>query len=442
MRKLLILFCHLAIAFRPKQVNETCPDADLGEICDGHCFSTFLSCKDDCESGSCERECLFDYTDCYSNCPCYQNCENGCVECMNPICSCVSPEKDNAFYQHCIDESQKNFGKCVKACVAQEICYDACYSDFIVSSRKCPCNAGCELGCPCESGYDCQPFIMALCQSSEPPKIDFGYVISADGNFKENRFYTSQQGSFIERSGHAVLNGEMFIFGGLQNPKKIGKIDECNFVDTGMKLINDFLSNSGALVTVHEIHDETILCRGEIECEGFDGVSSKPIASTKEKHFFSCMALYDSQPIIIAGIASSSVEALAVTGWQTETKHPSGTIRGTTCVSLDHGVLVIGGYVDSHQTKAYSYTDSKWSMIGEMKQKFYGGSMILFDDFFLVFAGIGGGSFAVERAEWNGEKITSSEVLFHHENGCYRPIVFETYPDHCENFCSDDFCYV
>ena len=72
------------------------------------------------------------------------------------------------------------FPTLVKACVAEEVCYDACYSDFLNLSRKCPCNAECERGCPCDSEYSCQPFIMALCQSSELPKIDFGYVVSAD----------------------------------------------------------------------------------------------------------------------------------------------------------------------------------------------------------------------------------------------------------------------
>ena len=56
--------------------------------------------------------------------------------------------------------------------------------------------------------------------------------------------------------------------------------------------------------------------------------------------------------------------------------------------------------------------------------------------YFLSFAG-------VERINWDGNKITSTEIINEHDGSCYNPIVFEmTDPDECKNFCSDDFCYV
>ena len=160
--------------------------------------------KDSCESAGCERECLSTYTrknellillfyeliGCYDACPCFSDCPLGCTDCSNSICTCVSPQENNSLYKQCIDEVTTEFTGCVKNCTASQTCYDVCYATFTESSEKCPCNAKCELGCPCDDGYKCQPFITALCQYSSN---HFGYVISADGHYKEDRFYNSPQ---------------------------------------------------------------------------------------------------------------------------------------------------------------------------------------------------------------------------------------------------------
>jgi len=48
----------------------------------------------------------------------------------------------------------------------------------------------------------------------------------------------------------------------------------------------------------------------------------------------------------------------------------------------------------------------------------------------------------VERAEWDGHTVTSTEVINDHGGDCTRPIVFEAAPDQCKEFWSEDFCYV
>ena len=91
---------------------------------------------------------------------------------------------------------------------------------------------------------------MAMCQMEESSSdVSFTYVISADGLFKEtifkifkffylflkilwpswkeNRHYVSPQSSgplyypFLRSAGSALLNGEMFFFGGYNIPKKV-----------------------------------------------------------------------------------------------------------------------------------------------------------------------------------------------------------------------------
>jgi hypothetical protein len=48
---------------------------------------------------------------------------------------------------------------------------------------------------------------------------------------------------------------------------------------------------------------------------------------------------------------------------------------------------------------------------------------------------------SVERAEWDGNSVTSTKVINNHVGSCARPIVFEAAPDQCKHFCSDNFCY-
>ncbi|CBY19682.1 unnamed protein product [Oikopleura dioica] len=48
---------------------------------------------------------------------------------------------------------------------------------------------------------------------------------------------------------------------------------------------------------------------------------------------------------------------------------------------------------------------------------------------------------SVERAEWDGNNVTSTQVINNHGENCFNPIVFETAPDQCKEFCSENFCY-
>ena len=94
---------------------------------------------------------------------------------------------------------------------------------------------------------------------------------------------------------------------------QIAKIVSCEIIDTGKRLLQIFRSVFGSIVTVSEVHDEVVICKGEnAACETFDGSLSKQIASTKTRHYRACMALFRNQPTIIAGYETATVETLAV----------------------------------------------------------------------------------------------------------------------------------
>ena len=86
-----------------------------------------------------------------------------------------------------MDEATDNWKSCIMESDADEDAYDECIADFKVASRKCPCNSECSTGCPCEGGYECQEFVMAMCQEfgSNSNPVNYTYVISADGRYKD-----------------------------------------------------------------------------------------------------------------------------------------------------------------------------------------------------------------------------------------------------------------
>ncbi|CBY16126.1 unnamed protein product [Oikopleura dioica] len=169
------------------------------------------------------------------------------------------------------------------------------------------------------------------------------------------------------------MNGEVYIFGGNQDEKKISKLIKCDIVDTGKRLKSPFVL--GSLVTLKEKKEKVILCNGSADprkCESFDGKRIKRIGKTNIQHNHACMALNDQgRPTIIAGIETSSHHAYA--------------------------------------------------------------TIIAFDNFFIIFGGASGPRYhSVERAEWNDNNVTSTQVINNHDRSCYRPIVFEASPDKCQ----------
>jgi len=315
---------------------------------------------------------------------------------------------------------------------------------------------GCQNGCPCDDGFVCQEYVGILCQafSTVAGKIDYSYVLSGDGLYKENRFYTvpelditEEMGSYkyLSRMGHAELKGIIYLFGGTSDKRKIAYIDNCEIIDTGMRLLGEYGSESGSLVTLPEVESEVILCIGfDTPCESFDGSVSRSIAPTKVSHRDACMALYEDQALIIAGEDTATVELLNVSGWVSEPSHPAGKIHLTSCVSTENGVIVAGGKVTDFEKTVYLFRNKKWSSVGQLRKATDRAAMIYFENYFLLLGGHTVKDFAgVERVEWDGNEVNSSKIINEHEGSCANPIVFEMAdPNECKNSCSDIFCFI
>ena len=125
---------------------------------------------------------------CGSNCPCMENCQNGCSECPFEGCACHDPDNNPGFwslriqfllsldYIKCETILSEAFHVCMYLCQPNDLnyglwcflwsfdfskffnptknCATKCnesYNDYLY---ECPCQVGCASGCPCNH-YDC-----------------------------------------------------------------------------------------------------------------------------------------------------------------------------------------------------------------------------------------------------------------------------------------------
>ncbi|CAG5110136.1 Oidioi.mRNA.OKI2018_I69.chr2.g4568.t1.cds [Oikopleura dioica] len=430
--------------------TRSCPDQELGDQCDAQCRLIFIECRGNCADSVCESVCLHEYSECNDSCPCFHDCPDGCDGCKHPLCFCKNPELDNPIYKQCIEEAAARQKKCVTTCYANNACFERCNDDFFIDSARCPCMSECPTGCPCDGGYKCQPFITSICQRYS---YKHSYIISADGSFKDNRYYSTPDvdGFSLEGVRNGYLNGEIFFFGGNNSPRQITKLNECSIELISITLLNDF-EIDGMLVTVPTMPNEILLCSGSApytKCEDFNGqiTRNNPYVMNFQ-HDCGCMALDNNMPTAIAGRDTetgdvhSKIEILGLSGWQYGKNHPIAA-RCMGCVSLGNGILTLGGNKitdgeNNFSDEIYLLRNNEWSFAGRLQQGVVTSSLLFFDEFIISFAGSSYSENAiVERLEWNGTHVTSSTTIHEHNHLCFHPIVFKTSPDKCVDSCAD-----
>ncbi|CBY10654.1 unnamed protein product [Oikopleura dioica] len=362
-----------------------CPDQDLGDKCVKAIEDDLNKCIEACDSQLCLADCSREYSANIRDCPCSDEHQDGCGSSSHSICTCKNPQVDNIFFRQCFAEATGRSNECYENCGMNIHCFDGCLASFKEEMKECPCMENCPLGCPCENRDICGPNITAMCQS-----VDFSYSISASGHNKENRHYTTPARTtspFLYRAGFSIMNGEVYIFGGSQDSKKIVKIEQCAIDDTGKRLISTFYSYLGSLVTLKENSEKIILCNSyydKLKCESFDGSTTVAIAETKEQHAYACMSINEQgRATIIAGQETSSVEILETrffikifkiliiifSGWQNAQSHLAGNIFMHTCAALPNGLVTVGGNVigTGDLKNVYLFRNGQWSVVGQMQ---------------------------------------------------------------------------
>ena len=98
--------------------------------------------------------------ECLNNCPCFDNCPNGCLGCDAVECGgsqdpCADPESDPNLGL-CEDEAEYRYSKCITKCAHGDYeCFQDCGRVYDQELEKCPCRPGCPNGCPCPE-FQCE----------------------------------------------------------------------------------------------------------------------------------------------------------------------------------------------------------------------------------------------------------------------------------------------
>ena len=94
-----------------------------------------------------------DLASCINECPCFDQCPNGCIECSSKYCAC-SDKENYPDFTLCNELAELDFRNCILKCSHDSACFQKCEADYSESLYECPCNKGCLSGCPCDN-FEC-----------------------------------------------------------------------------------------------------------------------------------------------------------------------------------------------------------------------------------------------------------------------------------------------
>ncbi|CAG5113968.1 Oidioi.mRNA.OKI2018_I69.chr2.g8056.t1.cds [Oikopleura dioica] len=428
--------------------EQTCKDWELEEKCLDQCRLIYTDCTQNCSDNTCQTQCVNRYSACMADCPCNLNCPNGCDGCDHPLCN-VCDAESNMHSQQCKNEAVQKESLCKKSCeMTDDDCYSQCHLELMNDKMECPCMDNCPNGCPCDS-FKCQPYVSVI---GEYYHYKESYVISTDGSFRENRHYdsppekASSQYGYFDRIGHEIFQGDIFFFGGRSDELKIAKLDGCEVVELDVRLLFPYDCYYGSSTANEE---EIFICFSESPyryCEGFDGNQMREISCTTEySHQKGCMAYYNDDVYAIGGTRSNepthgNVEILGYSGWTlgVPMNEESGS-HGHECLPVSNGILLFGGNAESPdydwERAVHFFTGTNWSVVGFLNepQRYPSGAVI--GNYVFVVSGRKK-PYAIERLEWTGSNITSSEIIHNHIDNLNRPMVWEGNPTLCEAECN------
>ncbi|CAG5111208.1 Oidioi.mRNA.OKI2018_I69.chr2.g5538.t1.cds [Oikopleura dioica] len=278
------------------------------------------------------------------------------------------------------------------------------------------------------SGYESQTEILS-------------YVVKPDGS-KSSRTIKMPPSShtyhYLYHSISALIRGKVYIFSGYQDYEfRISMINGCEIEELDVKL-NNWYYYSSATVTAAD-QQSALICFSYDEyknCEEFDGsaVSIKP--ATKYSHRSSCLALYFDQPVGIGSSLSDGykkVEKFDGGSWIELPDFPKA-ISFHSCIGVYDGFLLLGGYYsdDREDSKdVYLFRDSKWTVVGQLNEFHRFSSAARIGNTIYLVSGSKEPN-AVEKLEWDSEKISSAKVINNHSGIFFRPIIFPV----AECFCA------
>ncbi|CBY20479.1 unnamed protein product [Oikopleura dioica] len=377
----------------------TCPDLEIEEICSAECRVVYVDCRNDCIDQSCDAKCSSEYTLCLNNCPCSINCPDGCTGCDYYLCENSTPSTATS-----------------------------------TTTKNSPVH------------------VQVIGDTFGYPRTS--YIFGLEG-FKENRcIETPPRGAgghyYMDYAAVAVLKGEVMVFGGKSDFRKIASLNECSFEELPQRLQRGFQTETGSLVAFNE--QNVLLCFADDTnnnmCEKYDAeseTSSLSVSNSRYPHRTACLGHIDGSPVAVAGFGYSTfdrkkVEQLTNDAWLALPSHPKD-VSAHSCLNLENGLLTIGGWLDvlvdqvKYSKEIYLLRKNSWTLVGTLQKASGGHSTIMVSSGEIINVSGVNSPFNIEKLKWDGDHVTSTEVLFENNFFIYRPVLYESYRNACSATC-------
>ena len=168
----------------------------------------------------------------------------GCFTCLNQICFPEACDSDdiNINYKKCLDDLQAVYGQCTLDCYAAGgpdvgTCVVGCADDFVDDHENCPCQAGCEDGCPC-ANYDCQIddstddySVLVLQHAGGNNKMD-PFVIDFNGNVNKEVTFRFEDNTDVYAACSVLYRERWYVFGGNYQPRQVSSYSSPVYYDS------------------------------------------------------------------------------------------------------------------------------------------------------------------------------------------------------------------
>ena len=237
-----LCFVSSVSGFNTWMDRDICPDPDESLMCTNDCIALHGLCVDDCNKSDDQRNCSVlcneNLLGCVKDCPCLENCPNGCTDC--PYCQCTDIEDDEEF-QFCEQHFEAVFFSCINDCHHDPDCMGLCNRDFSEDLLKCPCQEKCPAGCPCPE-YTClnQPTTTNHPTTTTAPQQDMkiltlgwksqSLTIDANDNVNSNAAITFRPATESYYSCALTHRNRHFVFGGSSQKRQISELIGCKLV--------------------------------------------------------------------------------------------------------------------------------------------------------------------------------------------------------------------
>jgi len=269
------------------------------------------------------------------------------------------------------------------------------YESFVfpASADETTIDVACEVNiCPIGS-EDC----LELCPDKSILVVlwdlSASYLQSLDGTTKSAVAQLSAPSNgYTSVAKHALVNGEIHIFGGAEDLYRISKLDGCSFTELSQRL-DDARDHGSAALSI-ESGSAALICFNSVgltkSCEIFDGTEVRYTSSSSYSHAVGGLGLYKGQPTTIGCWSNKHrfTETLTPSGWNALQDHPNKMACHAIVGLNDGSMLLIGGKNDNVYVSAiWQLKDNTWTLVGNLGQANAFGTALYIDQSIYYYAG-------------------------------------------------------